>query len=362
MSASSSNLKERVADIITCPVCLEDFKDPRSLPCLHTFCSQCIDSFTASHQSESSDLPCPVCREPFTLGDHGVADLPRNFFIVDLLDASNLGNNGRELTQCEVCSLDDESSPDSTRATVYCVECGQSLCERCSLPHKRWKDGGHRILPLEEVRSGGGLTRSTSSYCEKDPREMVKMYCTDCKVNICIVCYATEHHQHQCQKIDAVAEEFGRQLDADVERVSQRVSEIQSRLDQLELEKNKFIVHVDGIEKSVLEKGAEVKQLIDSQLKEILDELRTVKQKVTKDITSVRESLEMSLVAVQSFTTYSKELRNKGNFEVFEVSIYMELGNFRFNTFIHTYNVSFENRLKTRDNILDVKHIVSFNL
>ena len=42
---------------LTCPVCLNIFKDPVSLPCGHTFCREC------SKHSLSSDKRCPVCRK-----------------------------------------------------------------------------------------------------------------------------------------------------------------------------------------------------------------------------------------------------------------------------------------------------------
>jgi len=312
MAASASDLKERVKDIVMCSVCLEEFKNPRSLPCLHTFCSKCIKDFTASQQLQAGSLECPICREKFTLGDKGVDGLPRNFFIVDLLDAKKVAKDGSEHAQCEVCCSENGSSPEGVQATVYCAECSQYLCERCSLPHKRWKGGGHQILSLEEVKSGSRPTRSTSSYCEKDPEETVKMYCMDCKTNICVVCFATEHQHHQCKKIDVMAEEVGPQMDIDVDQVSQHVSEIQSRLHQLELSSTEFNKRMDEMETSVKQKAAEMKQLIDHQLNEILDQLQTVKHQVIKDILSLQQNLDMSLVAIESFTAYSKELRNKG--------------------------------------------------
>ena len=29
---------------VSCPVCSDIFKDPRHLPCLHTFCLHCLDN------------------------------------------------------------------------------------------------------------------------------------------------------------------------------------------------------------------------------------------------------------------------------------------------------------------------------
>jgi len=311
MAMSAAGLKERVKNVVTCPICLEDYTNPRSLPCLHTFCFKCVEDFMGSDPLQTESSSCPVCRQQFSLGDKGVAGLPINFFIADLLDARKVAKDSFGDTLCEVCSSESGASSDA-QATAYCVHCSQSLCERCSLPHKRWKGGGHQVLSLEEVRCGRKVTSLRSSYCEKDPEEIVKMYCRDCKANICVVCFATEHRQHQCEKIEIVAEEMGRQIDTDVDQVSQRASAIQSKLHQLELSNSKFIEHIHEIEMSVQQKAAEMKQLIDSQMQEVLDELNTIKQKFTKDILRLRDSLDLTQVSMESFVTYSKELRNNG--------------------------------------------------
>ena len=262
MAASASDLKERVRDIVKCPICLEDYKDPRSLPCLHTFCFRCIEDFAANHQLQAGSLACPICRKKFTLGDQGVAGLPSNFVIADLLDAEKVEKDALVHTLCEVCSSVNGAAVESRRATVYCAECGQFLCDSCSMPHKTLQDGGHQILSLEE--------------------------------------YAV------------MAEQCGPQMDADMAQMSQRVSEIQSKLHQLDVSSTTFSENADQIEMSVKKKAAEMKQLIDRQMNELLEELQTVIQKVTEDVSSLRQSLETSLVFAESFTAYSKELRKKG--------------------------------------------------
>lgn len=57
--------------VLKCPICLENFTNPKSLPCLHTFCEFCIKSIIASvisdceteNQQRSVCLSCPECRK-----------------------------------------------------------------------------------------------------------------------------------------------------------------------------------------------------------------------------------------------------------------------------------------------------------
>ncbi|KAJ8312779.1 hypothetical protein KUTeg_010152 [Tegillarca granosa] len=49
----------------SCPICLETFKTPRTLPCLHTFCQTCLSSFITScfkQNKRAFGFECPVCR------------------------------------------------------------------------------------------------------------------------------------------------------------------------------------------------------------------------------------------------------------------------------------------------------------
>jgi len=133
---------EREVDCITtCAICLEEFVDPRALPCLHTFCFSCIEGYFKDRRPGST-AKCPMCRAEFAIPQNGLEHLKFNFSIQKLMDTKQFF--ATRPGPCEVCSTDDQF----VAATVICVHCSQKLCERCGLSHKKVKGRPHDVRPL----------------------------------------------------------------------------------------------------------------------------------------------------------------------------------------------------------------------
>lgn len=63
-------------EALECSICGDVYvdKDPRSLPCQHTFCFECLETFVQSSQN----LTCPECRAPFQVPQNDVIKLAKN--------------------------------------------------------------------------------------------------------------------------------------------------------------------------------------------------------------------------------------------------------------------------------------------
>ena len=64
-----------------CAICIEPLvaeRNPRMLPCVHSFCAECLDGLIARSCHVSRDINCPECRKIWAVPEDG---FPKNRFI-----------------------------------------------------------------------------------------------------------------------------------------------------------------------------------------------------------------------------------------------------------------------------------------
>jgi tripartite motif-containing protein 71 len=113
---------------LTCPVCLDKFKQPKLLPCQHTFClTPCLVNLV---DRQTRRIKCPECRSIHMVPQNGVESFPTNITIMGFLDLdlSNVERNGVSTDKCSVCSQRREN-------LTKCVDCSKFYCSDCKLTH-----------------------------------------------------------------------------------------------------------------------------------------------------------------------------------------------------------------------------------
>uniref|UniRef100_A0A1X7SUJ8 RING-type domain-containing protein n=1 Tax=Amphimedon queenslandica TaxID=400682 RepID=A0A1X7SUJ8_AMPQE len=123
-SSSSSPGFLKLEEQLTCPVCLDHYTNPKTLPCLHSFCEHCLEGLPLDKKNETYYLSCPTCRHCTELPEEGAGAFPVAFHLNNLKEMySAMENNAVKKT---------EVLPNPQEAT--CSDHGKPLelfCETC---------------------------------------------------------------------------------------------------------------------------------------------------------------------------------------------------------------------------------------
>jgi len=301
-------------DITECPICAEDYRDPRMLPCAHTYCLKCTEAWSR-HKQPGDKLACPLCRKEFTLSSNGVKDLPKNFFVTNSLQMKELSSVESKTSPCEACSGGEESESEVQNvATVYCVECQMKFCRNCQRAHERVKvTRSHKLVEIREKTGVETLYQSmSSSYCDQHTDENIKLYCFNCKSAIRMMCYIELHNTHKCSDVNKVDDGFRNQMASDVDNVAAGVEKCREMLESVEKERKDFSEQVSQVGIEINEKVEQSKKMVDVYKEKLMNELSSMEQKRMKEIEGLREEIERQLLSMGSYKKYVDEVRQKG--------------------------------------------------
>ena len=69
----------KLEEQLTCPVCLDLYTNPKTLPCLHSFCQECLEGLAQKREARGDTyyLSCPTCRQHTEVPREGVGALYR---------------------------------------------------------------------------------------------------------------------------------------------------------------------------------------------------------------------------------------------------------------------------------------------
>ena len=280
------------ARVKECLICHDDIKDTRLLPCIHSFCLECLENYCrSSNKLPGDDVPCPECRHEFQIPKDGVAGLT----------VRTHDKEPAHSEMCEVCLSEQRSIP----ATVYCVDCSQKLCERCSQPHLRMRSGPHDVKPLDAVSAEH---QRGGHYCDEH-RERVKRYCSDCQINVCSMCCLESHKKHKFERIDIVVKESIRSIDDNIKQVTSRIESFRGATAHIQAASMTLVRNIHATEQKIKNKDEEAKQyfacLIDRQVSDLVDKLQSMKSAEETKLQSQEDVVELALTELEISVQFS---------------------------------------------------------
>lgn len=370
--ANALEREDYLSDFLKCPICLETFKKPKCLPCLHTFCEACLQVYidsdnsseatdsedskskvvASSEQSHESGIQCPTCRKFIQIGEEvarctWLQSLPDNFFINSLIDKQLIQTQSKT---CDPCG----SNGKKELAQKWCANCSEALCQECHNDHQKFKAlRNHSLLDLNSVKTQEKTT-SLSGFipCADHSSSPAQVFCRDHHVACCTLCATVRHRT--CSEISTLEEasknvkndkttlDLQKQLNDMIDSLQSRISQRQNCLVNLKLSKetmenkttgliNDAIKHLETL-KTSFQNEMENKVVVLSanfdneicKLKNLLS--RVMHQKHILSVSVSQGSNEECLVERESILRIKEEIRVESD----EIPPNSQFGTFRF--------------------------------
>ncbi|KAI4468896.1 e3 ubiquitin-protein ligase nhlrc1-related [Holotrichia oblita] len=129
---------EQFEQLLTCAICLDRYRNPKLLPCQHSFCMEpCLEGlvdYVRRQVFKMCGVKCPECRAEHRIPYQGVQGFPTNVTLQRFLElhieiTGELPDptSGQVMERCNVCSEKAYCS--------FCYHCDKKICEECKGAH-----------------------------------------------------------------------------------------------------------------------------------------------------------------------------------------------------------------------------------
>ena len=276
-----ANNWRKVKEELTCAICQDLLNEPKILPCLHSFCTDCLKEWSGKLTNldpSKRHLECPLCRAKVLLStSRAVEELPSHFSAIRLVEIVRLQEQASSKKVTLICQNCDEGE----NAVSSCRECAIFLCDFCEKAHQRFKTTRqHKIFSLDEMRKGTSEVPSILpekvEMCPTHTTKPLELYCKCEEVLICRDCIIKKHKDHDYDVISDV-------VDGEKKVLKEALPGIQQLADEVE----NAVTRVKDRRKDVKSRKDENLQNLDNTFNALhaaLDERkRQLREKVTKD-------------------------------------------------------------------------------
>ncbi|KAM8728382.1 tripartite motif-containing protein 16-like [Acanthopagrus schlegelii] len=271
-----------------CSVCLDLLKDPVTIPCGHSYCRNCIQSYW-DEEDEKKTHSCPQCRQSFTPRPV----LVKSTMLADLVEelkktglqaaAADLCYAGPEDVACDVCT------GRKLRAVKSCQVCLASYCEKHLKPHHELFEKHKLVEPSEKLQE---------NICSRHD-EVMKMFCRTDQQCICYLCSVDEHKGHDTVSAAAERTERQRELEGSRHNIQQRIQDreedvklLQQEVEAINGSADKAVEHSEKIFTQLIrlmeERRSDVKQQVRSQQETEVSRVKELQEKLEQEITELK--------------------------------------------------------------------------
>ncbi|XP_010878604.2 tripartite motif-containing protein 45 isoform X1 [Esox lucius] len=303
-----------------CSVCKRLYRDPKILPCLHTFCADCVrqlEPFSVlSRVNNSKAAPsereprssavtvlCPECDSEVDIPLSGVDGLTTDHLALDEVFFQTLMTENNVL--CDLCSDGDAEK----RCEVCCV----NLCEFCCQAHRRQKrTSSHTVQCLESLKTQGRLSRPV--LCSLHPGQELRLFCESCDLPICLECAATYHRDHRCRSTrDVIARHGDRIREMVTGRLRPRLVRLEESLRKVDQSQDALQARVDAVADEVRSFARGYACAVESHCLSLLRRLEELRVQRRNQLHLQGAQLQQALTDARGGVEFAERLLTRGS-------------------------------------------------
>ena len=229
MAESTKRLVEEVESITKCSVCMDMMVDPKSLPCLHSFCLKCLENYGQVRQ-QNIKVPCPMCRREFIVPYGGFEKLPNSFVCSQLIEVQRSNLNVKEFVEDKVC--------------------------------------------------------------DQHQNETIKFFCEDCIVLCCPSCLVEQHKLHNFCKVDNVIDEMKSRIKLEMNELNRLIFDALDGMRYVEIRCKDITRNFLQIETEIRKREEDLKELLIDQTNALIAEVNDHKLELLKRYEMVMQDFQ----------------------------------------------------------------------
>ena len=310
-SSSSSPGLLKLEEQLTCPVCLDLYTNPKTLPCLHSFCEACIERFPQDKEGETYYLSCPTCRHRTELPGGGAGAFPVAFTLNNLKDVHSLLKKVSDPQQvtCDNCT--------TANATGYCKDCSKFFCIECDGVHKKWAPfANHKMASLDEVTASVSSTSQLLAPGKQEAPlicpipshdEPLKIYCETCDSVICRDCTVRTHKDHEYDLVSASYTKHCQELEHSLNPVKGKIEALKKILSALAEREGEIRERGEGVLEEIHEMAEEMMNVLRESERKLSEEAKRVTDAKLEVLSGQAKSAQISLSLLEHIEDYVEE-------------------------------------------------------